>query len=288
MSPVQETDFSGPVGCLILDKNHIQTGFPEGQFFFHTVRRFDHEEVERLAAVQQVVLVAQFFADGIRRCPGITGNDPVHQCAAEGVGVFDVVDIIRTERPFRGILDHVLFEGDPVLVNEFAGEEDQPREAGFEPFVKERGHFGGEGGLGDARGVGFRLVFDPGFRGVGEAETQVGAAEGFHGFLPFRVSIQTALDRFDHAGIFHQFAVCDPTEDQGVKTVLRIDHVRKPFFQRLNDLDRSVEPDFPVHFIDHPINKRAEEVTFTELNDFHRHVAGRLTLEQIHKNPILS
>ena len=123
----------------------------------------------------------------------------------------------------------------------------------------------------------------PGVYGcVGENEAEIRAARRLDGRLPAFIRIQTSLDGFDDLALFNDFSFGDSAEDEGVETVLRIDEIRETFRERLHELHESVEFPLFVHFVDHPVDERTEEISFAELENFNGESWSVFSFKQIH------
>ena len=77
---------------------------------------------------------------------------------------------------------------------------------------------------------------------------------------------KTALDALDDALIFAGLAVNLTAENQGIQTVLLVEHGNHAAFNRLNDYDAGIHTGFFICHVDHPVAESAQEAAFTELN----------------------
>ena len=248
----------------------METGFGEGDHRAVLLIAFDHEEVEDFAAVDQVVLIAEFFAPVGGLVARISGDDAVDQRVHEGALLLDVVLESGPELPVGGVAEDAVTQRRTVLVDELAGDEHQPLLPRLEPLEEQAGELGRIGDLRFAGGVGFRLVFDARLGGVREDQLQIGRDGALDDRLPVAVGLETPLDAGDDALVFGWGAVLHAAEDQRVEPVLRVDEVGGALRQRLNQLDHSVELARFVGLVDHPVDEGAQEVAFAELHDLDR------------------
>ena len=286
MRAVEKTHFAGAVRRLVVGHDYIQTALLEGEFLENGFGTFHNEEVEDFTAVQKVVLISEFRADFFRFRARIPGDDAVDERVDEKTALFEPFGESLRKIPLGGILKHIFFERDSVFVDKFAGNEDNAflrRAAECLPaFEHQACELCRIRVLAGSRCVRFRLVFDSGLGCVGENEAEIRAARRLDGRLPAFIRIQTSLDGFDDLALFNDFSFGDSAEDEGVETVLRIDEIRETFRERLHELHESVEFPLFVHFVDHPVDERTEEISFAELENFNGESWSVFSFKQIH------
>jgi hypothetical protein len=97
--------------------------------------------------------------------------------------------------------------------------------------------------------------------------------------LFLNVRVEAFLHAGDQAVFHHRFAVLHATKHRGVQPFLLVDHPTHAPFQRLDQHDVAIEIGFLVEIVELPINERAEEVAFPELEDTHRSVYRLLDIK---------
>ena len=73
---------------MVVADQDRQPSFFYRQFFLDRLRSFDYPEAKYFTGINQVVFIAQFFADLCSFVFGISGNDTVYQCGTEGIFFF--------------------------------------------------------------------------------------------------------------------------------------------------------------------------------------------------------
>jgi len=79
------------------------------------------------------------------------------------------------------------------------------------------------------------------------------------------VRVQTAADAVDCPVLFDCLLVLDTPENGGVQALLCVDHIAEASIQGLDEDYITVEVGLLIEDVDHPINKRTEEVALSEL-----------------------
>jgi hypothetical protein len=79
------------------------------------------------------------------------------------------------------------------------------------------------------------------------------------------VRVQTAADAVDCAVLFDGLLVLNTPENGGVQALLGVDHIAEASIQGLDEDCITVEVGLLIEDVDHPINKRTEEVALSEL-----------------------
>ena len=256
MRAVQEADFARAVRRLVVGEEDIEPGGLRREFLFDLGGSFDHEEEERFAAVEELVLDAELFA--VFRGVGarIARDDAVDERAAEDALVLDVADDFRIGEVLQDAFAELL----PVVLDELAGDEDQAAEAGFRAGGDE---------LRDLRGerVGVGTVFDARLGRVREDEPQVWVQRGFDDLVPLGGGIEAALHAVDLLDLLDHLSVLHAAQDHVVEAALGVDDVAHALRKRLDDLHGGIEHAGFVHAVDHPVDERAQEIALAELED---------------------
>ena len=286
MRAVEKTHFAGAVRRLVVGHDHIQSALLEGEFLENGFGTFHHEEMEDFTAVQKVVLISEFRADFFRFRARIPGDNAVDERVDEQTAFFEPFGESLRKIPFGSILQHILLKSDAIFVDKFAGDEDDTflrRSVKCLPALEHQTcELCRIRVLAGSRSVGFGLVLDSCLGGVGENEAEIRIASSLHSCIPAFIRIQTSLDGFDDFAFFDDFPIGNSAEDEGIESVLRIDEIRETFRERLHELHESVEFPLFVHFVDHPVDERTEEISFAELENFNGESWSVFSFKQIH------
>ena len=116
-----------------------------------------------------------------------------------------------------------------------------------------------------------RVVADASFSRVGEHKTHIWIMRQLQELIVFAIDADFAVNRTDQTGIAYGLALLiQTTNDGGIETILRTQRWREGTFDRTNNDYTSVQIGMFVQQIDLPVNKGAQEVSFTKLNNAFR------------------
>ncbi len=89
--------------------------------------------------------------------------------------------------------------------------------------------------------------------------------------IVFAIDADFAVNRTNQTGIAHGFALLiQTTNDGGIETILGTQRWRESTFDRTNNDHTGVQIGMFIQQIYLPVNKSAQEVTFTKLNNAFR------------------
>ena len=227
--------------------------------------------MEYLGLVKHVVLIADPLAKLGGGVPGISRNNPVNEGAINAAGVLEPVGEAFPKVPEVDVLADALLEVLAVLEYQLAREDDESLgHVSLEilvPVVQELGELAGirEGWLVVQLAIGIKG--NSGLGGVGDDEAHLGLLGELEVFLEFAVGVESPADHVDHVHAVDTLTLVKALEIKMIEAILLVKHVHHSFLDGLYDHDGSVEIGLLVRFPDDPLDERAEEITFSELDD---------------------
>ncbi len=166
-----------------------------------------------------------------------------------------------------------------VQEDEFTGEDDEALRGvaveGLVAAVEQLYQFAGVAAGGSVIQFAGGVEGNAGLGGVRNDEANLWLVGQCHVGLVLSVGVQTAADDVDTLQRVDGLAVLTTLQVHVVQAVLTIQPLNHTLSQRLYDDDRTIEVSLLVHVPDNPINKGAQEISFTELNNFLGHHALR-------------
>ena len=220
-------------------------------------------------------MIAEFILDLLCIISRIAGNDPVNQCAGEDAAVVNPCSERIAEFPEVDILHDAFLQLDAVVVDQFDRQHDQTlfriTAECFETGKKELCQFGREGDVQLLFELVIRIVYDACFRCVGNDEAQGGNLRDIDVFLIITERGNNIFDRSDLSCFNIRFALYAAAKLKGILAILLLEHcVHITERNRADQYDASVKQTLFVCDVDHIVDKRTKEVSFTKLCDLDR------------------
>ncbi len=282
---VEHADFTQLVGLYVIGKND-GVHFVQGQFVFHTFGPFDHPQAKGLGGDQLLVFIADFFKNAGHFIAGEAGDDAVHQGGTENVFFFDPADERIPQVPLGRGFQNGFLQEIAVIVDQFAGKQDEALLFQQEALVHKPGQLAGEGSLGSIVVTVLAGVDNAGFGGVGYDEAQIVI------FCQGQVLVKFLIDLYgiDHAahnaGLFHVAFFFTAPEHHGVQVILLPQHIHHTSVQRLGNANAHIGVFGIVQVINHFIHEGAQKIAFAKLQytDFSGtvYIWGMLSRKTIH------
>jgi hypothetical protein len=220
---------------------------------------------------RQGIAVAPSREERVRFDCGKSGHDPVDECVKEEVAPFDPGRECRPEIPSRDMGENDSPESRAVRFDQLAGKKNEPRCLGAAERVVSRlqksRRLRGKGYGADCRIIGLGDVNDSSFCGVGDDEAEVRRLGDSERIRPATVRVERALDRANHAAIFHLAAGRVAAQQHRVEVVLRRQRRRLAPGTRQKNGDASVEHAPVVGDIDHPVDRAAKKHAVANLKN---------------------
>ena len=259
------------VRSLGRDEEHVEAGLVGRELGGDLLRGLDDPEMEDLGLVQQMVVIAGTLAQlrgGITR---ITRDDAVHEGAVHTARVLEPVPETFPEVPQVDVLADALLQVLAVLEDQLAREDDEALvHRSIEVLVaviEELGELARIGGSRRIVQLAGRIEGDARLGGVGDDEAHFRLLGELQVGLEVLVGIDAPADDVDQVHAVHGLSVLEALEVQVIEAVLLVEPADHALLDRLDDDHGGVEIGFLVGLPDNPLDKRAEEVAFTELDD---------------------
>ena len=236
------------------------------------LRRLDHPQVEDLGLVQQMVVIAHALAQLGGGIPRITRDNAVHKRRVHAAGLLEPGAEVRTQVPQVDVLADAFLQVFSVLEDQFAREDDETlRLVTLEVLPAVVQQLGKLTGIGRGRSVvqlAGRIEGDARLRRVGDDETHLRLFDELQIALEILIGAQAPADDVDQVDAVHGLAVLESLEIQVIQAVLLVEPADHALLDGLHHDDGAAKIGLLVGLPDDPLDERAKEVAFAELDYF--------------------
>lgn len=283
------------VGVVVGDKFHRQAGLWRRELLRKLLRALDHPQSEGLRHVQQPILQAEGPVHGIGLLPGIAGDNPIHQGAAEGVLLLQPPEEPLPQRPVPGMAQDIVPQHGPVIGNQLTGEDQIAGQAGLIPLPQQTGQLGRKAGRGSILRSAGGIVDNAGLCGIGDDQAHIRVAGGFQKGLVRLIDVYRSADAADHPALIHSRSVQASPQAELIKPLLAVDAPRLPGRSGRDNYHLALKVYPLVHDIDKVVRKASQEVALSKLQHPFRGPIQEIAVvvppsqcliaELFHKNP---
>ena len=292
---VEQCHFACMIRFLVVGDKHVQACLVCGKLFLqllygHVFSFFDNPQVESLGLDHKIVLIADLlldFADVFTR--EAWNNSVDKRCTDEAIVGKPILEafIVTSEVVFPQfyVLIDTFFQPMPIEENQFTRHDNHSFVGGsMEILVTVEQELNQLAGIAGCRLVCKLAGFIKGntsFSGVGNDKSHLGLLCQSHESLMLCVGVEGTADSINTCQRVDWLTIFFSLQIQMIEAILSVEPVNHAVFNRLNYNDRSVEVCLLIHVEDNPVNKGAEKITFSKLDDSLRHSAfGGCTLVQ--------
>ena len=228
-------------------------------------------EVEDLALVQQMVVIAHAFAKLGGGVPRITRDDAVHKRRIHAAGRLKPVAEALSKVPQVDVLADALLQVLAVLEDEFARENDESLVRStlevLVAMVQQLRQLAGIGRGGSVVKLAGRVEGDARLGRVGDDEAHLRLLGELQVTLEVLIGAQAPADDVDQVHAVHGLPVLQALQVQVIQAVLLVEPADHALLDGLDNDHGAVEIGFLIGLPDDPFDERAEEVPFSELDD---------------------
>ena len=204
---------------------------------------------------------------------GFSGDDTVDEGAAEGAVLFQPGEETGFELTHPGEFYYNTRQFFAIVDDEFGGDDDHPAfgasAKGFESFIQESQEFSGKG---DGR-IAMNIVFDKldaHLGGIGDNDLHLGTVGELQYILPLIPGGEDAADGRADDIFFDIFRRLDPTDTEGIETILAVEGAGIAAIGGFDDHDPAIEQALAVCFIDEIVGQTAQKDAGAKLEYFFR------------------
>ncbi len=228
--------------------------------------------MEKFGRHHQLIIVPNAVSEFIGIFTRVARHYPIHQGIVEGVGLFYPLFKITSQFPKIGKLQHALFQGIGVFVDQLAGNNGKSTgEATFavlKPFIEQLGKLSGEGIGRFAFKFVILVKYDTRFSGVGNNGVDGIRSGQFQVGVKLCIGINAPFHYLNQPHLIFQHTVVVAVDKEVIQPILGVDHAPETFINGLHQHHFSMEQSLLVHHVEYPIYKSPQEVSFSELNYF--------------------